>query len=70
MFFEIEIGMVTVERDIGVMVKRIISAEDDSSKVADEVRTGAGSTYHTTMILITNYHIVFINPIDVNATNT
>ena len=60
MFFEDEIGMVAVERDIVVMVKRIIFAEDDASKVADEVRTGAGSTYHTSMILITNYYIVFI----------
>ena len=61
MFFENEIGMVAVERDIGVMVKRIIFVEGDASKVDDEFLAGAWSTYHAKMILITNYYILLMN---------
>ena len=61
MFFQNEIVMVTVERDIGFMVNRIIFVEGDASKVADEFLAGAWSTYHAKMILITNYYILLMN---------
>ena len=60
MFFENEIGMVVVERDIGVMVTCAIFVGGDASKVSDDVLVGAGSTYHTTLILITNHYILLI----------
>ena len=60
MFFENEIGMVAVERDIRVMVTCAIFVGGDASKVADDVLVGAGCTYHTTLILITNHYILLI----------
>ena len=52
MFFENELGMVTVERDIGTRVKCSIFVEDENGKAADDVLDGTGSTYHTTIISI------------------
>ena len=60
MFFENEIGMVAVKRDIRVMVTCAIFVGDDASKVSVDVLVGDGSTYHTTLILITIYYILLI----------